>query len=74
MCSHVPNSFQVYFYFPTTQICVLLKNTSNSSTYIVLPECSWIWGHSLEHGEPTRSYTLKENFLTEVSVMGDLAP
>ena len=31
---------------------------------LMLPICIWLWGHPLEHGEPTSSHTEQERWLT----------
>lgn len=30
----------------------------------LLPKCSWLWGHPMEHGQTPMDYTLNENWLS----------
>lgn len=43
--------YNLYLFFFT--LCLYVQ--------LVLFICAWIWGHSLEHKQPTSSHTIKEN-------------
>lgn len=30
--------------------------------WLLSPMCAWVWGHALEHGQPTRGCTHRENY------------
>jgi hypothetical protein len=56
------NGAQIYYHLLNTSnfmssFCELLARQPQ----FVLSMYFWVWGHPMEHGQPTRSYTLKEN-------------
>ena len=56
------NSSQICSYFPHPHtLSFFVFNLIKRRLQFGLPVYFWVWGHPLEHGQPIRSHTLREN-------------